>query len=555
LATFLGVATGLSTVGIPAGASGDINIETRQLIVEDGSAISASTLSDRNAGDITIKATESVILQGFFDPIPIPTAITTVTLGGTGAAGNVQIETGRLVVQEGAEIYTNTGSLAFEGAIPFGGPAGDLIINASESIDVLGGTALARFVSSRLESETYSESPAGTIQLTTPTLNLRGGGRITGASFGAGNGGAIVIDTESINAVGAGGEENIFTSGIFANAGTALQSQVVNGVLEAIPATGSGGAISIQTENLTVQKSAELSVGSFGSGPAGNLNIIANDIAIEDRGQLTATTTLGEGGNIFLTADTLFLDDSSITANAGRRDGGNLLFNLQNALLLRNGSLISTEAGTLGAGGNGGDITINIPDRFIIAVPSENSDIRANAFEGNGGNVSISARSLLGIAFRADVLDTLSSDITASSQFGRSGTVTINELTPNVVQTDIELPGDPAPPTLAQGCRQQGSQAGNFVITGRGGLPSNPVDPLSGGSIWQDLAPFPSMELHREALPSQATDSLSIAITDNHSPLNSLLEAQAWLSDDDGTVTLVTQLPEQSNSLLQSAAC
>jgi len=60
------------------------------------------------------------------------------------------------------------------------------------------------------------------------------------------------------------------------------------------------------------------------------------------------------------------------------------------------------------------------------ANPDENSDITANAFQGNGGNINISTNTIFGLKFRSQL--TPLSDITASSQFGLSGQVTINRL-------------------------------------------------------------------------------------------------------------------------------
>src|SRR3712207_8808007 len=39
------------------------------------------------------------------------------------------------------------------------------------------------------------------------------------------------------------------------------------------------------------------------------------------------------------------------------------------------------------AGGDGGNININAD--FVVAVPKEDSDITANAFNGRGGNINI----------------------------------------------------------------------------------------------------------------------------------------------------------------------
>ena len=75
---------------------------------------------------------------------------------------------------------------------------------------------------------------------------------------------------------------------------------------------------------------------------------------MDEKGQITATTASGKGGNINL--------------------------NLKSDLILRNNSLIDSEA--LGTG-NGGNIAINSP----VIAGFENSDIIANAIQGNGGNI------------------------------------------------------------------------------------------------------------------------------------------------------------------------
>ena len=266
------------------------------------------------------------------------------------------------------------------------------------------------------------------------------GGRVSSETLNTGPGGAINIDAFTVLVSGAGNKDPDGNSAILANSGFEARVAFITGRIEQVPASGSGGAITINATNLTVQDTGEISVRSFGSGAAGNLDINATTVRLDREGSFSATTTMDGGGNIAVRANTLLLDRSRITASSESGDGGNLLFNLQDLLSLRNGSLISTEAGTAGAGGNGGDIVLNLPNAFILAVPIENSDIRANAFEGDGGNVNVAARNLLGIAFRPNVLDTPLSDITASSRFGNSGTVTINEVSPDIAQDDISLP-------------------------------------------------------------------------------------------------------------------
>ncbi|MEN8447152.1 MAG: S-layer family protein, partial [Cyanobacteria bacterium J06555_13] len=223
-----------------------------------------------------------------------------------------------------------------------------------------------------------------------------------------------------------------------------------------------------------------------------------------------------------------------------------LALSLQDVLLLRNGSLISTEAGTAGTGGDGGDIALSTG--FVVAVPSENSDIRANAFEGDGGNVTVTARNLLGIAFRPGLLESPLSDITASSRFGRSGDVVVTELNPDTLQPERELPVDTAPPTVARGCRGQGAQTGSFVSSGRGGLPENPISPLSADGLWQDLAPLDLEALENQGdIVSQSSQELVTT--------EPIVEARAWQRDRNGIITLFAQAAVPAEHLAQAGTC
>ncbi len=147
----------------------------------------------------------------------------------------------------------------------------------------------------------------------------------------------------------------------------------------------------------------------------------ANNVFLDNQGALTASTFLGQGGNILIQADTL---------------------------LLRHNSRLTATA--LGGQGNGGNVIINSP----IIIGLENSDIIANAIQGQGGNISITTQGLFGLKYRDQ--QTLDNDITASSQFGLSGTVEI--ATPGIDSNTglVALPVDIVDPVrkLRRGVQQ-----------------------------------------------------------------------------------------------------
>jgi len=178
-------------------------------------------------------------------------------------------------------------------------------------------------------------------------------------------------------------------------------------------------------------------------------------------------------------------------------DGGNITINLTDLLLLRNGSLISASAGTEQAGGNGGNIDISVP--FIIAIPEENSDIAADAFEGTGGNVTINARGVFGIAPRA--LRTPLSDITASSALGITGAVNFNVPDTGFIEGSLnDLSGDLVSPealTAGSCIARSDDTEGSFVVTGAEGLPQRPDG--------ESVSAFPTGEVRAVADSPAAT--------------------------------------------------
>ncbi|MCF2148909.1 hypothetical protein IQ276_021265 [Desmonostoc muscorum LEGE 12446] len=140
---------------------------------------------------------------------------------------------------------------------------------------------------------------------------------------------------------------------------------------------------------------------------------------------------------------------------------------------MRRGSGISTTAGTAQSGGDGGNININ--SRFIVAIPQENSDITANAFTGTGGNIEINSQGIFGIESRPK--PTEKSDITASSELGFAGVITIKIPDNSSIQNSFTelFPFIDTNALIANSCISWGTkrQENSFTITGSGGLPSS----------------------------------------------------------------------------------
>ncbi len=568
------------------GNSGNISIQTKQLIVQQGGFLSAVTLGEGQGGRLEIEASESVEIvgTGFFSP-----SLLTTSTGGQGDGGAIQINTRRLVLREGGQILAVTGD---------NGQGGTITLDASESIQVSGSGVITsrsqnqkRNVSSQISTESgfidlglLGFAPGGNVNINTNQLTVRNGGIISAGSLGSGNAGNV----------------NITANSIF------LDNQGV--ITASSEGTGNAGNLTINTDQLTVNNRSEVAVRSIGTGQGGNLTLNAGSIFLDRKSQLSATSEaldpetalklgldpelleldngsanagsltittdnlmvnndsevtvssfgLGNAGDINVQARDIVLDHSSrLSAETASGEGGNIRLNVDQLLTLRRDSTISTTAGTTGGRGNGGNIDINA--LFIIAVPTENTDIIANAFLGRGGNININAAGVFGIEERERL--TPLSDITASSQFGQVGNVGINRPDVDPQRSLVKLPDEvvDASNIIVDVCRPGGALTrGEFTITGRGGLPSNPNEGIDNPTGLTELG-YPNIDssnfVPSEQDPSSPGSQRNPNQSETHTP--TIVEAQGWIIDADGNVVLTAQAPTVTphSSGLSPATC
>ncbi|MEP0752051.1 S-layer family protein [Trichocoleus sp. Lan] len=563
------------------GSGGNLTVETGKFIVRDGAQVSTSTFGQGQGGNLTVRATDSVEVSGRSSDREIGSGLRATVQGGAkGDGGNLTVETGQLIVRDGAEVTTST----------FGqGKAGDLTVRATQ-VEAMGygfdENNTLRQSSLRAQVEQNATGTGGNLTIESDRLSVQNGAQVavtTLSKFSQAKAGTLTVRASDVElagvAVSADGQLLTnqlglpFPSGLFSGSGIGSQAD--------------GGALSVETERLRVRDGAVIQTSTLGAGDAGNLTVQASEFvelagtakgsqfpssllavsggipgfpgvfdATGRGGSLRVNTgklTLRDGaavaassfnpandakgaGNLELTAQSLSLDNqATITAATASGNGGNMVL-VQDLLLLRHNSRISSTAGIAGAGGNGGNITIN--SSFIVAVPGENSDITANAFTGNGGNIQITTQGIFGIQFRED--ETLLSDITASSEFGVNGVVEIN--TPDVDPSRgvVALPTDlvDASGLIASSCGTTvGQQKSELVVTGRGGIPPNPGETLSSVTVWSDLR-----------LRTQQVGNLpNPAVVPSHpatgQTTEQLMEAQGWVRNNFGEVILTARSP------------
>jgi large exoprotein involved in heme utilization and adhesion len=337
---------------------------------------------------------------------------------------------------------------------------------------------------------------------------------VNAATFGDGRAGTLAVSaSESVELIG-----------------TSADGRVPSVLTARTRGTEAAGDLRISTGQLIVRDGAQVTVSSTGSGDAGNLEVKANSIFLDNNGQLIARTASGNGGDIIL--------------------------NVRDLLLQRHNSQIATDArGT----GNGGNIDIN--SQFIVAVPNENSDITANAVRGRGGNINIITSGIYGQEFRPTL--TPLSDITASSEFGVNGTVQINtpDVDPSRGLTNLPEQLVDVSGLVNSSCAVAASEESNFVVTGRGGVPPNPNETLRLGRVLVDLGSN-EISTQQSAIPTpegavSINPDLSLTGTSFSNPSAPLVEATGWVRGLKGEVILTAQPPTLTshNSWLTTPNC
>jgi len=472
------VASGIWTEALGSGQGGTIRLSAGEFLMQSSSAIAQTFGTGMGGSTLTAIAGTAQLLDY--------STIGNQTLG-VGNSGNILFSADHLIATAGSGTTSITLGL---------GNSGNITIH-TRRIEMSGVNSFQS--PSAISAATLRFGNAGNVTVNTAELILRDGAVVDSSTIAAGNAGNVTLNASSFIEVRGKPATTSIPSSLSSVAGIVDEATRLALGAPALP-SGSAGNLTITTPRLVVADGAQVSVKNQGSGQAGNLVIRANVIQVDSGGNITAVTNSGEGGNIDL--------------------------QVRDVLLLRRGGFISTTAG---GSGNGGNITINAP--FIVAVSRENSDIIANAFQGRGGNIQITTQGIFGLKFRPFL--TPESDITASSQFGVSGSVTITTPNVNPSATVLELPTElvDSSQQIVSSCE---TYAGSrFVITGRGGIPENPTNYLNGTNYWTDVRDVAAFLNQRsQTSPPRTSQPQTIP-----SPA-SLVEATDWRRTASGAVEL-----------------
>lgn len=481
------------------GQGSDINITADRIKVVDGSAIITTTFGLGKGGNLNIISKNfevggaSVVLPRY-----LPSSVG--SLGTNGNLGNLSISTETLQIEDGAIVF----SLSFGS-----GRSGDISIEATKfllmqrpRLDVDGQPISLNIIG----STSYANGEGGSVTINSPEIFLYPTSLIAAGTASNGKAGLLTINAE--------------------------RSITIKGDLSEI-------SVGVRQLGNLSQEIFTLAGLEFGveQGVANDLIINTSKLILKDEASIDAQHDgIGNGGNLFINADEITLENNStLAASAAKGQGGNIIIN-SHELDLKNFAQITASAG---GSGNGGNITLNI-DTFTAL---DNSKIVANAFEGNGGNIQING---------AGVFLSPNSFITASSEFGLDGTVKIetdDERVRNSLAV-IERKLVFREVALADSClTRTNQQASSFLNTGNEAIPINPYSGVDEGN-------FLSVPNSNSAESSSSSRTLAlITSVPSWQEGMPLVRAQDLVTTEDGRNFLVAVPPEDVQNKIDSYLC
>jgi len=431
----------------PCGDAGNVFITTGTLNLAGGAEINSGTTSTGRGGNIVVNATGAITLSGTTDD-GRPSGILSQAAGtvpGAGAGGSITLSTGQSVtISNGASISANSTGRGNAGTVTIEGTA-----SPAQSVLIDG-------AGSGVFTDTHGTGAGGNILVNANSVTLQNGGTLSAETSGTAlstTGGKITVDANQVQlnsgglitaatmGAGAGGSVNI-------NAGSTFNSSAATVSSTATHATG--GDINIAAgQSVTLTNGASISASSTGAGNAGSIQINAGNQFAMTNSSVTTEATQSGGGLIKITTTP---------------SGGVQLTN----------SKISASV----LDGNGGGGSVNIDPQFVVL---QNSQILAQAVQGPGGNISITTNLLLPDS---------TSVISASSQFGQQGSVTIQSPIAPAGGKVFPLQQKPllASTMFNQRCAAlAGGSFSSFTLAGRDTLPPHPggwlSSPLALGTI------------------------------------------------------------------------
>ena len=469
---------GITTLTTGQGQAGNINIRVDENVLLRGNGqINAMTLGDGDAGNITIGAKNLTMeeteqtpeLMAFVGIQSLSGQESDIDNGPTGSSGDITLNIEEDInLQDGGNIVSITVG---------DGTAGDIVINANNlTLESDRGRAHNTIGSNTLGPEATGD--AGNITLNiNDTIQLLGNAFVSTTAISKGNAGDMTVNARSLLMMGNGDEES--RSGI--NSSTVGSNS-----------TGNAGTVIVNvTEDIRMINGANITSDTANNGNAGNIFITANSLYMSanddsaDTGISSSASSerpvTGNAANIFIDVEEAFemYGEAELkTESESRGDAGSIYIEAGSFVMIGSELESKAEAETVEfRAGNAGDVTINVDGHFEMG---DEAAIASDSIRGGAaGNVSITAGSLtmteyasitstagltpdnagnINIATTGDINMLNGANIVSDSiTAGEAGTI-------NIAATNLNMTGNGLPTRISSTSVQGRGDAGKIFI-------------------------------------------------------------------------------------------
>ena len=303
------------------GQGGNIDINAQSLSINNGASIRSFSLGDGNAGSINIKAIESIVVSGTAPFIlengvevgGFSSGILSNTDGFGGTGGQINVNTQNLRLSDGGVISSRSRNSS---------DGGNIIINA-QTLDIING--------GQILTTAFGRGNAGDVTLNvSDRLTISGGDPTYGdrfervaANFDLEQAEIIIDPVNALSGIYANADsESTGDSGdvfIYSE-----RLDITNNARISVSnwGEGNGGSLLVKSNTISLSDSADLLAATL-TGERGNITLETNSLNLSGASRINTDAQSTDGGNIFIDTDTLVaLENSDITANARQGRGG-----------------------------------------------------------------------------------------------------------------------------------------------------------------------------------------------------------------------------------------
>ena len=367
----------ISADTVDAGNAGNVTFNIDNLELRNGTRVSTSTSGTGTGGDILMTAKNVLLSDG---------ATLNAFTGDSGDAGKIEIATNNLEVRKGSILFAFTEGL---------GDGGDVIVETGNLL--LSGDGAVDFTGILAGTGDGNTGDAGVVTIDATQLDIRDGAVIETSTLGTAKGGDISLKGKSV---------------LLSVDGSSRNTGLLSRSLDIGDNAGNAGKITITVDDsLSILDDASISVETE-TANAGDINITANNLLQLSDSKVTSSVANGKGngGNILIgqepnsvgrvrVPNVTVLDDSEVSAQAEQGMGGNI--GITSDFIFRNNSIVSASSNE----GVDGTVNINSPETnisgSIVALPenyinaSEHLSERCTARSANVSSLVVKDRNTI----------------------------------------------------------------------------------------------------------------------------------------------------------------